>query len=100
MNSTQARTLIAQIGRMNHLAISGGRARLAGDTLVLPVGSGYTVEIDLDPSDTYTVRRVYTRGIKRWIKGEVAGVYADQIGEVAYSAHAFESYDFGQAVTA
>ena len=100
MNSTQANELIAQIGRMNLAAISGGRVRLVGETLVLPVGSGYTVEIDLDPSDTYTVRRVFTRGIKRWIKGQVSNVYCDQVGEVAYQAHAFRSYEFGEGVAA
>lgn len=97
MDTTQANELITQIGRMNILAISGGRKHLNGGTLVLPVGSGYTVEIDLDPSDTYTVRRVFTRGIKRWIKGEISGVYCDEIGEIAYRAHAFRSYEFGEA---
>ena len=100
MNSNQAHELIAQIGRMNLAAISGGRVRLVGETLVLPVGSGYTVEITLDPSDTYTVRRVFTRGIKRWIKGEVSNVYCDQVGEMAYQAHAFRSYEFPEGVAA
>ena len=97
MNDTQAKELLAQIGTMHLFAISGGRARLAGETLVLPVGSGYTVEIDLDPSDTYTVRRVFTRGTKRWIKGELSDVYCDQVGEIAYRAHAFRSYEFPDA---
>ena len=100
MNSNQAHELIAQIGRMNLAAISGGRVRLVGETLVLPVGSGYTVEITLDPSDTYTVRRVFSRGVKRWIKGEVSNVYCDQVGEVAYQAHAFRSYEFPEGVAA
>jgi hypothetical protein len=95
-----AKQLLNQIGRVNLLCISGGRSRFTGDTLILPVGSGYTVEITLDPSDTYTVRRVFTRGIKRWIKGEVKDVYADEVGEIAYEAHAFRSYEFGEAVTA
>ncbi len=98
MNNDQARECAAQIGRMNVLAISGGRTRLIGGTLVLPVSSGYTVEITLDPSDTYTVRRVFTRGIKRWIKGEISDVYADEVGEIAYLAHAFRSDEFGTAV--
>lgn len=98
MTPDQARECLTQIGRMNVLAISGGRTRLVDGTLVLPVASGYTVEITLDPSDTYTVRRVFTRGIKRWIKGEISDVYCDQVGEIAYQAHAFRSYEFGTAV--
>jgi hypothetical protein len=81
---------IAQIGRMNVLAISGGRSSVnaVGD-LVLPVGSGYSVEIAYDFSDTYTVRRVYTRGMKRWVKGEVSEVFCEEIGEVAYRASCY-----------
>ena len=98
MDSNQASTLISQIGRMTVMAISGGRKYLNGGTLVLPVGSGYTVEIDYrEGSDDYTVRRVFTRGIKRFVKGEVSGIYADQIGEVAYQASSFQSYEFGEA---
>lgn len=94
MNTEQATTLLKQIGTMNVLAISGGRKRLIDGTLVLPVGFGYTVEITLDPSDTYTVRRVFTRGVKRWVKGELASVYCDEVGEMAYQASSFQSYDF------
>lgn len=82
-------TTLSQIGRMNLLAISGGRAIMEGDTLVLPVGSGYRVEIDLDPSDTYTVRRVFTRGGQRWVKGEQTYVYCGDVGEVAYRASCY-----------
>jgi len=100
MTPDQAKTLLAQIGRMNVLAISGGRTRLVDGVVVLPVGSGYTVEVAyVDGRDTYTVRRVFTRGIKRWTKGEVTDVYADEVGEIAYQAHAFRSYEFGQEVT-
>lgn len=88
-------TTIDQIGRMNLLAISGGRVRHDGDTLVLPIGSGYSVEVDLDlGSDTYTVRRVFRRAGKRWVKGEQTHVYCDEVGEVAYQASSFRSYAF------
>jgi hypothetical protein len=101
MNTEQAATLTEQIGRMTIFAISGGRVRLTDGTLVLPVASGYTVEIDYcEGSDTYTVRRVFTRAGKRFIKGEITNVYCDQVGELAYRAHAFRSYEFGEAVTA
>lgn len=101
MTPDQAKTLLAQIGRMNVLAISGGRTRLIDGTLVLPVGSGYTVEIDyIEGADDYTVRRVFTRGTKRWVKGELTGIYAGEVGEMAYQAHAFRSYDFPQGAAA
>lgn len=84
-----AKTTLAQIGRGNVLAISGGRASLAGDTLVLPVAHGYRVEVDLAANDTYTVRRVFVRGARRFIKGERAGVYCEELGEVAYRASCY-----------
>jgi hypothetical protein len=101
MNTEQATTLLQQIGTMHLFAISGGRSRLIDGTLVLPVASGYTVEIDYNEgTDTYTVRRVFNRAGKRFIKGEITNVYCDQVGELAYRAHAFRSYEFGEAVTA
>jgi hypothetical protein len=91
MNSQEATTLLSQIGRMNVFAISGGRKHLnAVGSLVLPVSNGYSVEIDYSGgSDTYTVRRVFTRGIKRFVKGEISNVYCDQVGEIAYRASCF-----------
>lgn len=87
--------LAAQIGRMNVFAISGGRVvRVDESTVRLPVGAGYSVEIFLDASDTYTVRRVFTRAGQRWVKGEQENVYCDEVGEVAYQASSFRSYDF------
>ena len=86
--------LVQQIGRWNLMGISGGRVRVDGERVVLPVGSGYRVEIELAPNDTYTVRRVFVRGTKRFVKGELTDVYFDQVGEVAYQASSFRSYDF------
>jgi hypothetical protein len=82
-------TTLAQIGRMNVLAISGGRVQSNADTLVLPVAHGYSVEIDLDASDTYNVRRVFTRAGVRSVKGERTDVYCDELGEVAYRASCY-----------
>lgn len=83
-------TTLAQIGRMNVLAVSGGRVLRDGETLVLPCGSGYTVEVDLDEgSDTYTVRRVFNRGGRKFPKGEQTYVYCDEVGEVAYRASCY-----------
>ena len=83
-------TLISQIGSRNFLAISGGRVnRVSDDTVVLPVAHGYRVAITLDADDTYTVRRIFTRGAKSWIKWERESVYADQVGEIAYRASCY-----------
>jgi hypothetical protein len=101
MDKEQCQELLAQIGRINVLCISGGRATLNEDgVLVLPVGKGYSVEIELTAWDDYTVRRVYKRGAKRWVKGELSGIYCDQIGEIAYQASCFVNVPFGQEATA
>lgn len=85
-------TTLAQIGKMNVLAISGGRVIQLDDVLALPVSHGYRVEVELDEgSDTYTVRRVFVRNGKRHIKGEQTNVYCDEIGEVAYRASCFRN---------
>lgn len=96
MNTTQAVTILDQIGRVTLLAISGGRIRYTGQAIILPVSNGYTVEIEYDEGrDTYTVTRVYTRGVKRWIKGQIDNVYCDQISDIAYEASCFRSNGFG-----
>lgn len=86
--------LLDQIGRMNVLAISGGRIQVADDGVVLPVGCGYSVRVFLAADDTYTVRRVFKRGPKEWVKGEATGVYFDQVGETAYRASCFRNGDW------
>lgn len=89
-------TLRQQIGFMNVCAISGGRAvRAEGDTIDLPVSSGYKVRIALAANDTYTVQRIMVRGGKVWVKGTMTDVYCDQIGEVAYVASCYKNLDFG-----
>lgn len=84
-------TLLQQIGTMNVLAISGGRNLRLTDALHLPYGAGRSVVITLDADDTYRVRQMRRvhRGVNRGTLVtvyEVAGVYADQIGDVAYHA--------------
>jgi hypothetical protein len=86
---------IQQIGRMNLLAISGGRIERRATGITLPVGAGYSVTVDLDWNDTYVVRRVFKRGAKVWIKGEQRDVYCDEIGEVAYRASCFRNGPWG-----
>lgn len=87
-------TVLDQIGRMNVLAISGGRVQVYDDGVVLPVGSGYSVHVFLAADDTYTVRRVFKRGPKTWIKGQQTGVYFDEVGEAAYQASCFRNGDW------
>jgi hypothetical protein len=94
MDKTEAITVLNQIGKMTVWAISGGRWMLDGETLVLPSGKGYSVEIDLTPADDYTVRRVYKRGVKKWVKGEKVGIYCDQISDTAYAASCYVNVDF------
>jgi hypothetical protein len=96
--------LISQIGHMNVLAISGGRVIVVknnnGETIEveLKCGAGYRVSIALGWDDTYTVTRQYVRKGTVFNKGTVEGVYCDNIGEVAYKASCFRSYEFGKAV--
>ncbi|NBT67710.1 MAG: hypothetical protein EBT78_08125 [Betaproteobacteria bacterium] len=89
----QAKVIVSQLGRNNLFAISGGRVIYRETGITLPVSYGYSVTIDLE-NDLYIVRRVFKRGGKVTIKGEVKGVYCDQLGELAYQAHAYKSYDF------
>ena len=89
----QAKVIVSQLGRNNLLAISGGRVTYRETGITLPVSYGYSVTIDLE-NDLYIVRRVFKRGGKVTIKGEVKGVYCDQLGEIAYQAHAYKSYEF------
>jgi hypothetical protein len=86
------RELARQIGRMNVLAISGGRlVRWGPSTVALPVDNGYSVLITLEAGDDYTVRRIFKRGRKTWVKGELRGVYCDEVGEAAYRASCFRN---------
>lgn len=94
------RELLAQIGTTNVLAISGGRVERRETGVTLPVSNGYRVTVDLAAGDTYTVRRIFERAGRTWIKGEQTGVYCDEVGEAAYQASSFRSYEFGEQVAA
>lgn len=89
-----ATELLAQIGRMNIFAISGGRVIARRTGITLPLGCGYSVTVDLAWNDTYTVRRVFARAGVAKIKGELIDVYCDEVGEAAYQASSFRSYEF------
>lgn len=95
--------LIAQIGMMTVFAISGGRIFLwkpNGETIEaeLPCGNGYRVRICLDWDDTWKVQRIFVRKGVVKVKGEMTGVYFDQISDVAYKASCYRSYEFGETV--
>lgn len=80
---------LRQIGTMNVLSISGGRASVVDEGLMLPVSNGYHVRITLAADDTYTVERLFIRAGKVSVKGRREGVYCDEIGETAYRAGMF-----------
>src|SRR5690242_14771473 len=88
------RILAEQMGVRNILAISGGRGQVRETGITLPVSSGYRVTVDLAGNDTYTVRRVFTRAGRTWIKGERTDVYCEQVGEAAYQASCFRNVEF------
>lgn len=93
------RELAQQIGPRTIMAIVGLPRRiqyLNESTVTMPCGSGHHVEVMLADDDTYTVRRVYRRGGKRFVHGEQAGVYCDQISDVAYAASCYVNVPFGE----
>lgn len=96
--SCDHREVVRQIGGLTLMAISGGRAFPiysddSDDTvgLRLPIDGTRRVDVILDWSDTYTVRRVrtITSGPKRGtdvIEFERSDVYCDEVSSIAYDA--------------
>ena len=97
IDTTIHQTMIEQIGRMTLLGASGGRKTIVDEsTLRLPVGNGYSVEVVYDFGwDYYTVRRVFTRGGKRWVKGEISMVDCFQLSEAVWAASCYRNVAFG-----
>jgi len=93
-------TLLRQIGRMNLLAVSGGRWNVGHDgSVILPVRHGYDVRVALAADDTYTVERRWTRvGQPIRIKARWTGVHADQVGDVVYRASCYRDAPEGAEV--
>ena len=85
--------IVRQVGRMNILAISGGRVGYLPDGIELPVGNGYRVRVRLTPADDYTVERVFVRSAVEYSKGIEDMVYCDEVGETAYRASCFRNND-------
>ena len=84
--------LLSQLGMNNLFAISGGRVTKRSTGVTLPISNGYSLTIDRAWNDTYTVRRLFTRSGKVSIKGELTGVYCDDLGDVAYYGSCFRSH--------
>ena len=92
------RVIAQQVGIMTVLAVSGGKAfpiysDESNDTvgLRLPIDGTRRVDVILDWSDTYTVRRVrtITSGPKRGtdvIEFERSDVFCDEVSSIAYDA--------------
>ena len=81
--------LLKQIGRMNVLAISGGRFQSRRTGVTLPVRYGYSVSVDLTANNSYIVKRVFARGGRVWIKKTWTDVYCSEVGEIAYQASCY-----------
>ena len=97
--------LIAQLGKMTFFAICGGKFAIwqpEGETVEADFwcGNGYRVRITLGWDDTWTVQRIFVRKDQVSIKGEMKGVYADQVSDIAYKASCYRSYEFGDKVKA
>jgi len=91
------RQTLQQIGMGTHLQVSGLRTEgvynadgdLAG--VDLPVSNGYRVRVLLDATDTYTVQRVW----RNKVKGEVKGIYCDDLKDHVYEAGMYVNINFG-----
>jgi hypothetical protein len=92
IENDQRQTMLRQIGRMNVLAISGGRVYALPDGVDLPVGAGYHVYVRYTPMDEYTVERVFLRGGQTFSKGSETH-YFDSVGDAAYRASCFRNND-------
>jgi hypothetical protein len=81
-----ANTILAQLGGSKFLAMTGAKHLTAlptGLMFSLPFPSAPNkIRIELDPSDTYTVRAFRVSGLTVKNRGEFTGVYADQLQTV------------------
>ena len=93
IGAEQRAEILRQIGRMNVLAISGGRVTALADGVELPVSQGYRVRVQLTGADDYTVSRVLVRAGREYSHGVRERTYCDEVGEAAYRASSYRSYD-------
>lgn len=92
-NAEQRKEIFRQIGTMNVMSISGGRVIPVDSGIVLPVSNGYSVRVRHTAADYYYVERVFQRGGVEWVKGARDEVDFTQVGEAAYRAGMFRSFD-------
>lgn len=86
-----AHETLAQIGTLTRLAVSGGRAELYADAVILPCGTNRRVEVRLNAADLYDVfrTRLIVNGPRRGervTESEQFDVYCDQLSEAVYRA--------------
>lgn len=96
VDGDQRREILRQIGRMNVACISGGRVKPIEAGVELPVAYGYSVRIELGADDYYQVSRIFRRGSKEWVKGSRGSVDCFEVGQAAYYASCYVSYDEGE----
>jgi hypothetical protein len=96
LEDQQYADIVAQIGRMNILSISGGRVIKMSRGVRLPVSSGISVVVELNTNDTYTVKREFMRKVRGvetvFDHGRRTEVYCESLSETAYVAGMYKSY--------
>ena len=91
-------TMLEHIGAHTVLAICGGRLKVTDFCRIefRDSSGGHFVEVTYDQvPDAYTVRRLFRRGTKTTIKGEMTHVYAEQLADACYTASCWDGTPFG-----
>ena len=91
-------TMMDQIGERTLLAVSGGRYIVRdSETLRLPAGCGYAVDVRYNRGDDlYEVTRAFVRDGLTYTKGTRTGIYCDQLAETVWDASCFRNVPFGE----
>lgn len=84
--TTIATTIYAQLGGRRFAAMIGAKQIVMAErkvTVTFPRANGVNrLEVELDNSDTYTVKFQYEHGVKLSTKAEFADVYAADLQEM------------------
>lgn len=90
-----ANTILSQLGGGQFSLLVGLKNAMATESgLQFKIGKGAkrninTVQVELDPSDTYTVKFWNCRGLKMNLISEVSDVYCDSLRQVFTDATGF-----------